>query len=170
MSLPGKIIRLLLLLLILVGVLPFIFPWQKPLLSWHSLSLPDLSELKARLAEAPEVTSLQPATSAGSAGESQTVTIYRWRDEQGGWHFSNEEPPRGINFERMSIDPDTNLLPVQPSSPERSNRDQGSTQTANKGGSYTAEELMQLKQKAEEAKKALEQRYREQEQRLQQLR
>jgi hypothetical protein len=169
-SLSGKIIRLLLLLLILAGILPFIFPWQKPLLSWRSLSLPDLSDIKAKLAELPETPSILSEPSADKSDEPRNVTIYRWQDEQGGWHFSNEVPPQGTNYEQMSVDPDTNLLPGQQASPEQPAQDKESRQTANKGSSYTADELMQLKQKAEEAKKALEQRYQDQQQRLQQLR
>lgn len=170
MTQSAKIIRLLLLLLILAGVLPFIFPWQKPLLSWRSLSLPGMPKMEASL---PEIREIIPASSQDTApeAESSQVTVYRWRDKQGNWQFSNEAPHQGEKYEQMLIDPNTNLLQAEsPDSAEKPAPDQGTTQAAENGLGYTAEELAQLKEKAEAAKRALEQHYREQERRLQELR
>lgn len=39
--------------------------------------------------------------------------VYRWRDDSGGWHYSDSPNPDG-GSERVVIDPDNNLLQAHP--------------------------------------------------------
>ncbi|MEM1262910.1 MAG: DUF4124 domain-containing protein [Pseudomonadota bacterium] len=58
----------------------------------------------------------QNLQAVGVDAMSDDVEIYRWQDENGQWHFS-EEPPAGIAAETMTIDPDTNMISL-PALPE----------------------------------------------------
>ncbi len=95
-------IRTLLLSLVFSAVFPFVYPWQdgKPLLSLNQLKLPALPEL--------------PWSKADQAG--QPVTVYKWQDAEGDWQFGNE-PPQGIAYESLELDPDTNLLAAVEAAP-----------------------------------------------------
>lgn len=42
-------------------------------------------------------------------GVSTNVTVYRWQDENGQWHYT-QEPPENITSDVLLIDPETNLI------------------------------------------------------------
>ncbi len=46
-------------------------------------------------------------------GVDSSVTVYRWQDADGQWHYS-QEAPEGINSDALSIDPKTNLVTLPP--------------------------------------------------------
>lgn len=89
--------RLLLVLpVIALGGL-FIIPGPdgRPLMSWDRLTLPEL-----------------PGVGAGGSGE---VTVYKWQDADGRWHYG-EKPQQGSVAVRL--DPRVNLLPAaRPAAP-----------------------------------------------------
>lgn len=99
-----NLIRTLLLLLVLSAVFPFVFPWKdgKPLLSWKQLKLPALPDISL-----PDI----PLPVRESNTTKQKISVYKWRDEQGSWQFGNE-PPQGVAYELLELDPDTNVLPA----------------------------------------------------------
>ena len=43
-----------------------------------------------------------------------TTEVYKWRDDQGSWHITDEPPPAGIRFETMSYRSDDNIMPLAP--------------------------------------------------------
>ncbi|MEX2327940.1 MAG: DUF4124 domain-containing protein [Pseudomonadales bacterium] len=51
----------------------------------------------------------------------ETVTIYKWQDEDGVWHFSNE-PVEVDGVETMEVDGDINLIPAVTASTLKSKR------------------------------------------------
>lgn len=63
----------------------------RPLLDWRELAAPALEQL-------------------GLPAPERRVTAYRWRDEQGAWHYSTERPPPGTEYETVRVDPDANVL------------------------------------------------------------
>ncbi len=104
-----KLIRTLLLLLVFSAVFPFVYPMTdgKPLLSLNQLKLPTFPEISL-----PEI----PLPSHGGSNPGQTVTAYKWQDAEGSWQFGNE-PPQGVAYETLELDPDANILPKVKASP-----------------------------------------------------
>lgn len=59
--------------------------------------------------EAPSLPKLgEMLPKAEPAGQDR---LYKWRDEQGQWHYTSEQPAEGIKFELLTIDRSTNVLP-----------------------------------------------------------
>lgn len=44
-----------------------------------------------------------------------TTEVYKWRDDRGRWHITDEPPAAGIAFEKMRYRSNDNILPVVPS-------------------------------------------------------
>lgn len=42
--------------------------------------------------------------------EGDTEAIYKWQDQNGGWHYSNESPPEGTVFETIEVQPNANIV------------------------------------------------------------
>jgi hypothetical protein len=93
----------------------------------------------------------------------QPVTAYKWRDEQGNWHFAGE-PPQGIAYQRIELDPQSNLIPGAGGTPPAEARtEQGQAAPSDNGGSgfgYTPEQIGAVMEKAREASAALEAHHR----------
>lgn len=45
-------------------------------------------------------------------GQDQAPALYRWRDAQGMLHVSQQRPPAGQDYERVSIPEDRNIVPL----------------------------------------------------------
>lgn len=135
----------LILLLSLAIVLAFILPWGNPLLTWK--------QLKQYKSAIP-----LPATVHDDQRE---VTVYRWRDTEGNWHFSNEPPAEGIDYQVLEVNPDTNLIPGLPGKnpPPASG---GEAENASLFG-YSAEDLNKLLDGSGDADEAIKQRQEQQE-------
>jgi hypothetical protein len=105
------IIKGLLALLVVAGAAPFILPLDegRPLLSLDDLKAPSLPEL-------PKVDLTSPA--GESAAEPGPAHVYRWKDEGGNWHYSDEAPPEGTAYETIVTEPVRNTIPApaQPAS------------------------------------------------------
>lgn len=146
-----KLSSTLLLLLVAAGLIPFFYPWEKPLLSWRKLqqSVPSL-HMEVSL----------PSLSGG--GAQKPVEVYRWRNADGSWAFG-DNPPQGVAYETLSLDPDSNLLPALPLEREGAQHTVPTPQQqADKEDSpatvYSPEEIADLSAAARLAREAMERR------------
>lgn len=150
------VIRILLLLLVLAGIFPFVYPMKdgKPLLSLDDIVLPKLPDVSL-----PDVSLPGDEPPAGTP-----VTIYKWRDSSGNLHFSSEKPPAGVAYEAGEVDPNANLIQGVATVPAKT-----SPQTSGKGDAapssdkpsvfgYTPEKISEMMEQTRKAKKALEER------------
>ncbi len=154
-----KIIKLLLLLLIFSGILPFVYPWGHPLLTLDRVNLPELKSLSSKLPELPVV----------NEHKSEVVTVYRWRDKDGTWSYGSQ-PPENTKFEALNVNPDTNLIQGLRQADEETDTQKTTTiiQSGEKDEApslmgYSAEDVSKIMQSAKEARAAMEQRYQQQE-------
>lgn len=152
-----KIIKVLLILLLLSGILPFVYPFGRPLLKLSDISMPNLEAVKEKLPELPRL----------DRRSGQIVTVYRWRDKSGNWSFGSE-PPAGVKAESMTVDPDANLIQGLPQSEESGADGTTVIESTGDGGpisvmGYSADDVSKIMQSAREAKAAMEQRYKQQE-------
>jgi hypothetical protein len=94
-------LKIMILLVVLAGVGLFILkgPSGEPFLTLDDFT-PD-----------PEITDVL-------AQKAEPVTIYKWQDEDGAWHFSNE-PVDVEGVETMVVDGDINLIPAVTTSTSR---------------------------------------------------
>jgi hypothetical protein len=94
-------LKIMILLVVLAGVGLFILkgPNGEPFLTLDDFT-PD-----------PEITDVL-------AQKAEPVTIYKWQDEDGAWHFSNE-PVDVEGVETMVVDGDINLIPAVTTSTSR---------------------------------------------------
>jgi hypothetical protein len=164
------VIRLLLLTLILAAIFPFTFPLRdgRPLLDWRKISLPNGPEL-------PEV-ALPPVDVPGDE-ESRIVTLYKWRDRQGVVQFTGEPPAKGTPFERMAVDPNTNM--IQAYVPPEPLADAGEEETEAEDEElkpptspldvYDQEQIKKIIDKAKRVEKLMQERAAQQEQVLNEL-
>ena len=44
--------------------------------------------------------------------EMQTTEVYKWQDEEGRWHVTDQPPPEGTDYETQRWSRDTNVLPA----------------------------------------------------------
>jgi len=152
-----RIIKLLLLLLVFSGIVPFVYPWGRPLLTLDGVSLPKLKEIESKL---PDV-KLPRLDDHGN----QTVTVYRWRNKNGNWSFGSE-PPAGVKYDAISVNPDANLIQGMQQDDEKKNDttqvfpSPGDTKSPSVMG-YTAEDVSKIMQSAKEARTALQNRYKQ---------
>jgi hypothetical protein len=143
-----KIIRLLLLLLLFAALAPFVLPLNhgKPLLSLERLRLPAMPEISL-----PSVQESQ---------DNPTVTAYKWRDAEGNWQFASE-PPQGLPYETIELDPNTNLLQglkntPAPAAEDARQSDEPSKDDGEAAFGYTPEKIEKVMEKARQARDALE--------------
>ena len=45
----------------------------------------------------------------------QTVQMYKWKDANGRWQYSNSRPPQGVAYETVDYVEDANVIPSDPS-------------------------------------------------------
>jgi hypothetical protein len=44
----------------------------------------------------------------------QTSTVYKWQDNSGHWHLSDQPPPSDVPYQTDQYTHDTNVLPLPP--------------------------------------------------------
>ena len=54
------------------------------------------------------------ATKTSIGRELQTTTVYKWQDESGNWHVTDQPPPADIDYQVERYDRDTNVMPLTP--------------------------------------------------------
>ena len=154
-SLYKKISRLLLLLLVFAAIVPFVYPMKngKPLLSLDQFKLPSLPEMSL-----PDIS----LSSQEKTAETGTVTAYKWQDGQGNWFFGSE-PPQGIRYELMELDPNANLIQGLKAAPEPVTQAEASTteMAAQPGNGevvfgYTPEKIEAMMEKTRQVKDAMD--------------
>jgi hypothetical protein len=42
----------------------------------------------------------------------ETTTVHKWQDKDGNWHFSNTEPPKGVESKSKTYKDDVNIVPA----------------------------------------------------------
>jgi hypothetical protein len=52
----------------------------------------------------------------GGPAEDAPITVYKWRDAEGNWHFADHAPP-GVDAEAVQVEPGT-VMPEPPSASE----------------------------------------------------
>ncbi len=40
--------------------------------------------------------------------------LYKWKDEHGQWHITDRPPTGGLPYEKVTVNPETNVLPAVP--------------------------------------------------------
>jgi hypothetical protein len=88
-------------LLALAVVLPFVVKSRhgRPLMAPEGVHLP-----KIKVPELPDF-----------PGGDETMTVYRWQDAEGAWHFS-DRAPEGVDAERVKVETPT-VVPEPPAAP-----------------------------------------------------
>lgn len=47
-----------------------------------------------------------------TTGTASKSVVYKWQDEDGGWHVTDQKPPPGIKYQEQEYLHDTNVLPA----------------------------------------------------------
>ncbi len=105
-------VKLLILVLLLASVGPFFLkgPDGEPYWSYREV----LQAARAKLGRLTSAPASLPSPKALQPGDD--VTVYRWQDASGEWHFAGE-PPAGVSFDELKIDPDTNAIQMERAEP-----------------------------------------------------
>jgi len=88
-----------------------------------------------------------------------TTTVYKWRDADGNWQFSNEPPPPGIYSDITIYRSDTNVTPaLKTPAPTPDNSDAAGTQGPEPGAGFIPiNDPDKIKQILEDARKVQQQ-------------
>lgn len=127
------------------------------MLKLSDINFPTLKALEEKL----------PTLSETVKRSGQSVTVYRWREKNGSWSFGSE-PPAGVKYDTISVDPDANLIPGLPAKESNevtatpSVKPLESDKPVSVMG-YSADDLSKIMQSAREARTAIEQRYKREE-------
>ncbi len=158
-------IKLLLFTVVLAVGAPFLLKDEdgRPLLDASKLRMPELGTPPmpdlSRLEEAVEDTRRKLSRLGEESREEMGAVVYRWRDAQGNWHFS-DDPPDGVASERVTLDPAANVVRLQTAS--------GGTATdAPPAGSATLSNPVRLMEQARGVDRLAQERLQRQEQALQ---
>lgn len=147
-----KVIRTLFLLLVVATLFLFVYPLKdgKPLLSLDKIRMPEIPDIPL-----PDVALPTPGND-----EAAEVTVYKWQDSDGSWHFSNELPPAGVRYETSRINPDSNRISSVPgaASDTQKQTDGNGNATAEKAMpfGYSAETISEMMGATSRVKNALE--------------
>lgn len=107
-------IKILLLLVVLAIAAPFVLkgPDGQPLMTLDDLHTPDVA-IPEVVEKLPEVQNPFRGEEPSAGGKKSARTeIYSWKDAQGNVHYSNKPPATGIEAEKMVVDPNVNVLPL----------------------------------------------------------
>ena len=119
---------------------------------WHKIKSTELS--------IPKLPDSKPSSSG-------PVTVYRWQDTSGQWHFSNTPPAQSekpANYSSLVVNPDSNVIQsIQPSRNENENKtspDKHSNGSAKNEqlNPYSKETIEQLFKQTETIRKNMQQR------------
>ena len=91
--------RLLIALVVIACAMPFFMHdrYGRPLMTLADLKMPDLKtpDLPVSLADKLGSDDSRDHAAGGAQNSDDTVTVYRWKDDQGIWHFSDNVNPDG---------------------------------------------------------------------------
>lgn len=136
-------------------------PWSHlPRLTKPDLKLPALPEL-------PEL--------SASPGGGEVLPVYKWRNEEGVWHYTTDLPPEGVDYQIIDLDPGANSVEgwsdMHRRAAARREADAGQTQPSRPTGEkdpalYSPSGVKKLFDDAREVRDRLEQRGQEQQEAL----
>ena len=52
--------------------------------------------------------------SSGAGLSPKTTRVYKWQDDAGDWHISDQPPPAADDYESLDYREDVNVLPLPP--------------------------------------------------------
>jgi len=115
--------KLLLFVIVSAVTAPFVLRDRdgRPLMSIHDLhmpeiTLPDASGLKDAVRSATESVETASDEVRENTGTKASTRIYKWQDEEGGWHFSNSAPGEHGATE-VAVDTSVNVLHMESTVP-----------------------------------------------------
>ncbi len=154
-------LRLIIKMLVVVVIVSLALLYYLPLMNgkppFYGISQM-LSNISSRLRDSSQAVSSKisntipdmPASTQPTA--SKPVTIYRWQDTQGQWHFSNTPPGHGQPYEIQRIDPATNLVqsvPLSQAKPVDGGQPESQPQAGEPGSNpYSARSIKNLMDKS----------------------
>ena len=111
--------KLLLFVLVAAIAAPFVLRDRdgRPLMSIHDLRIPEIAlPDTSRLKDVVRVTTDSVKTASDEAHDTTGTTthtrIYKWQDEEGGWHFSSSAPgERGVT--EVAVDTSVNVMHME---------------------------------------------------------
>jgi len=117
--------KLLLFVLVAAIAAPFVLRDRdgRPLMSIHDLHIPEISlPDTSRLKDVVRATTDSVETASDEVHETTGTTthtkVYKWQDEEGGWHFSNSTPgERGAT--EVAVDTSINVMHMESAVPAR---------------------------------------------------
>jgi hypothetical protein len=117
--------KLLLFILVASVAAPFVLRDRDghPLMSIHDMrlpeiALPDTNGLKDAVRAARNSTETASDEVHANTGTKTSAKIYRWQDEEGGWHFANSAPgERGAT--EIAVDTSVNVMQMESAAPAR---------------------------------------------------
>lgn len=111
--------KLLLFVLVAAIAAPFVLRDRdgRPLMSIHDLrmpeiALPDTSGLKDAVRAATDSVATASDEVRANTGAKTSAKIYKWQDEEGGWHFSNNAPGEHRATE-IAVDTSVNVMHME---------------------------------------------------------
>jgi hypothetical protein len=150
-------IKLMLTLLTIAVVLPFtsIMPGGMPLFKWSDIKMPQI--------KTPQL----PELSGGTPDRGKIQTFYKWKDDNGAVHYSDQPPKENVDgLSTVEVNPDTNLLPaVDTATTQPAAKSEGQKRVAKNDApsSYSPETIKRLfedahklQEKANQRKKMLD--------------
>ena len=93
--------------------------------------------------KAPDIAMPSLPKLGGDSKSGETNLIYKWKDSEGGWHYSSELPEDGAVFEQIDVDPNANVMDAVKVSVEEPEPESDSTkkkQKSKKAGKESDEE------------------------------
>lgn len=144
--------------LVLIAIIPFAFPFGHPMLSLNDINL---GTLKKTLS----TEKTEPAGFTLNEDQLSTpVTVYRWKDKSGAWSFSSRPPADGTTYTTITVQSDANLIRGAPVKTAEEQSDTTSTPAEENNNplsalGYTPEDVAKIMQSAKEARAMIEQRY-----------
>ena len=49
---------------------------------------------------------------AATVDPSRNPPLYKWKDPEGQWHVTDKPPAKGVDFEKVVVDPNANVVPT----------------------------------------------------------
>lgn len=130
---------------LVVALIPLFLPviGGKPLLDWHSLQI--ISPIPQEVDHTPRFTSEGPAKS---------TIVFRWKEQNNIWHFSQTPPESGTRYETVIIDAEHTHASLADQTP--SNTETAQTGILSPPSLYSPAEIVKILQEAQNAQKIIQ--------------
>jgi hypothetical protein len=113
-----KMVMMVITLLVIGVVMPMLMPGPdgKPMMTWRDW-LPDTSKLNAVVGKAQEIVydaNELVSEKAGISVGAERPKLYKWKDEHGNWHFSDQASPTALDQVVEALPQATNSMSPPP--------------------------------------------------------